>query len=39
LLYPLNLILFSASFCPSLRLGLLTTTRVGIHLLLFCLRL
>jgi hypothetical protein len=28
LLYPLNLILFSAWFCPSLRLGLLASTRL-----------
>jgi hypothetical protein len=28
LLYPLNLIQFSARFCPSLRLGLLALTRL-----------
>jgi hypothetical protein len=35
LLYPLNLILFSAWFCPSLRLGLLALTRLWMRLLLF----
>jgi hypothetical protein len=39
LLCPLNLILFLAWFCPSLRLGLLALTRVWMHLLLFRLRL
>jgi hypothetical protein len=39
LLYPLNLILFSAWFCPSLRLGLLALTRLWMHLLLFRLKL
>jgi hypothetical protein len=39
LLCPLNLILFLAWFCPSLRLGLLAATRAWMHLLLFRVRL
>jgi hypothetical protein len=39
LLYPLDLILFSAWFCPSLRLGLLALTQLWMHLLLFRLKL
>jgi hypothetical protein len=39
LLYPLNLTLFSAWFCPSLQLGLLAATWAWMHLLLFRLRL
>jgi hypothetical protein len=37
--HPLDLILFSAWFCPSLRLGLLIVTRLWMCLLLFHSRL
>jgi hypothetical protein len=39
LLHPLDLILFSAWSCPSLRLGLLAVSRLWLRLLLFHPRL